>query len=751
MANVANKSFASGELAPALYARTDLAKYAVGLRTCRNMMVMRQGGVTKRPGTEYLGAVKDNTKKVRLIPFIFNVRDSFVLEFGEHYVRFKQNGGTVVDPINPANAYEITNPYLETDLPDLQYVQSGDVVTLVHPNYPPQELKRFGNQNWTLTPIVFGAGIAAPGQPVLSGGLVPAGPPTNFSTYQITSVTLTGEESIASVANTLPRAATAKFPIAISWTAVTGADSYNVYKRVPDTGMDGIYAFIGTTRTTGFQDVGDIPDITQQPPIDPGLFAAINDYPSVVGYYQQRLVFANSNNHPDTFWCSRTGFFHNFNISVIVQDDDAITARPVSDAVDEIRHILNLGRLIIGTEGVDWIVDGDGNGVLTPTAVNMRAASYDGMSSLKPIKAGSRMLFVQALGAAVRELQSNVQFGYYSLVGGDVTLYSSHLVDGFKLVDWAFQQEPPKIVWAVRSDGVLLGLTYIPEQEVLAWHRHDTKGFIENVCVVPEGKSHWVYWVVKRLINGTYRRYIERQTTSTVLPVFATPEEGAAGPIVTPPPPPPPPPPSTTPLPAPTNASTTAILATSATANWIFGSALAVTDVEYRAIGATDWIILSSVSSGVQSKIITGLIAGTAYEWRARHQLGLVFSDYLGPAPETRFTTATVVPTRDPPVSAPVVTVQTPNSGSTDLTITWPASSETTVRTDLPISRLQIAGPTAISPTDGEFSDVGTFVITSAVFRVTVTGTYWLRVRYEFPDDTISAWSAVSSWAITVT
>jgi hypothetical protein len=751
MANTKQPSFAAGEIAPALYARTDTAKYATGLRTCRNMMVMRQGGATKRPGTEFIVEVKDSTKKVRLIPFIFNVRDALVMEFGNLYVRFIQNGGQVADPITPTNPYEIVSPYLEADLPDLQYVQSGDVVTIVHPNYPPYELKRFSDTNWTLTAITFGPALSPP-----TGVTATLGDPAVAldTDYVVTAVTASDEESLASAVATSGHPPSTTLPVAVQFNTVTGANSYRIYRNV-----NGVFAYVGTLipevgPTQLYVDLDVVPDLFQQPPIPSTLFQSANNYPSVVGYYQQRLIFANSNNNPDTFWCSRTGMFHNFNTSVIVQDDDAITARPVSDEVDAIRHVLNTGRLVIGTEGVDWIVDGDGNGVLTPTAVNMRAASYDGMSRLRPIKVGARMLFVQALGAAVRELQANVQFGYYSLVGGDITIYSSHLVDGFGIVDWAFQQEPPKIVWAVRSDGLLLAVTYIPEQEVLAWHRHDSRGFIENVCVVPEGRSHWLYWVCRRLINGAYHRYIERMTTSTVLPVFATPEEGATGPIVTPPPPPPPPPPSTSPLSPPTTASTTAILSTSATANWIAGNALAATSVEYRKNdGFSAWTVLSDAPPGQQSEIITGLLPATAYEWRARHVLGTVFSDYLGPNTETRFTTLTVVPTRDAPVSAPVVTTQTANAGSTDLTITWPASSETTVITDIPVSRLQIAGPLALTPTDGEFADVGTgtFLVTTAVTRVTVTGTYWLRVRYEFPDGTISAWSSVSSWAVTVT
>lgn len=505
-------------------------------------MVMRQGGATKRPGTEFIGPIRDITKRARLIPFVFNVHDALVLEFGPLTVRFIQNGAFIADPIDPTAIYEILSPYTEAELPELQYVQSADVVTIVHPSHPPYELQRFANNHWTLTPITFGAAIAKP------TGVVAT--PTDFHggrdcTYVVTAVSDTGEESLASDPTTAHATPLADLPNDLAGTAA-GATTYNVYRS--DFGAS-VYGFIGSGvgSTIDFADRGQLPDYTIQPPVEKLPFAATGDYPSVVAYYQQRLVFANTNNKPDTVWCSRTGHFHNFNVSVIVQDDDAITFRLISDEVDAVRHIITVGRMIVGTEGAAWIIEGDGSGALTPITINPRAASYDGMSSLRPIKIGSRILFVQALGSAVRELLANVQFGSYSFAGGDVTIYSSHLVDGYQLVDWAHQQEPTRVVWAVRSDGVLLGLTYIPEQETLAWHRHDTKGFIENVCVVPEGKTHWVYWCVKRLINGSYRRYIERQTVSAVVPVFSTIDEIAATPGGIPVPPPPPPPPDTHP------------------------------------------------------------------------------------------------------------------------------------------------------------------------------------------------------------
>jgi hypothetical protein len=186
VANVVQRSFAAGELAPELYARTDQVKYATGLRTCRNFLVQKHGGVANRPGTRFIAEVKDSSKAVRLLRFVFNASQTYVLELGDHYARFYQNGGRVTVAgvpawsnatnyvigdlvvsggvnyycvqahINhvPPNAtywyaltgviYEIPTPWGTADLPDLDYAQSADVVTLVHPSYPPQELKRFG-------------------------------------------------------------------------------------------------------------------------------------------------------------------------------------------------------------------------------------------------------------------------------------------------------------------------------------------------------------------------------------------------------------------------------------------------------------------------------------------------------------------------------------------------------------------------------------------------------------------------------
>ncbi len=751
MSNLAIRSFAAGEIAPALYARTDQSRYEIGLRTCRNYLVMRQGGATKRPGTEFLTEVKDSDTKVRLIPFIFNIRQTFVLEFGDFYVRFITNGGQVEDPDNPGDPLEIESPYAVADLPALNFVQSGDVVTIVHPSYPPYELIRVTNTSWTLNAVVFGAafGNGAPPAPTPSGG----DPATTRNTaYVITRVYDTGEESPGSdpAINANPPTATA--PVFLIGPAASAA-SIKIYRRDGDVGVFGFIAEVAGDTLTTWADYGTIPEPALQPPIEKTPFVGEGNYPSVVAYYQQRQVYANTNNNPDTVWASRTGFFKNFNISVITQDDDAIQFRLLSDEVDAVTQLQNLGQLVVGTEGPLWIIQGDGNNTLTPIAINPLAAEYGGMGSLRPIKSGQRLIYVQALGSAVRELTSSRQNGFSALTGGDATLFSSHLFDGYTLTDWAFQQEPLHVLWAVRSDGIMLGLTYIPEQEVLAWHRHDSLGWIENVCVVPEDKYHWLYLVVRRVIyvdgERFERRYIERMSTSNVTPLFSTPEEAAGSPggIITPPPPPPPPPPSPTTISPPTTPTTTDVTTTTAVANWVAGNVGAESRVEIRLqSGPGAWVSVD-IAAGLLNYSFTGLSSGTLYEWRVAHFIGTDVSAFLGPSSPTQFATGFVTLTLADPASAPVIDSQAHPIGLTTLFISWPAPAIVGE-----VSRLQIAGPTDLTPTDGEFSDIGVFVtgIGNAITNVTVAGTYWLRVRYEQTGFTSSAYVNDTGTAITV-
>lgn len=579
MSTLIQRSFAAGEIAPALYARVDQVKYASGLRTCRNHIVMRHGGATNRAGTIFVGEVKDSTKTVRMIPFVFNAAQTYILEFGDLYMRVNRAGSQVLEAAvnitgatqaNPcvitavahgyatgqevyisgvlgmttlngrnfkiivltadtfslkymdgtavnstaftayasagtvARVYTIVTPYAMADLPDLRFVQSADVITIVHPSYAPRELSRTAHTSWTLAAITFAPAQPAPTNPANNG----AAGATN--SWVITAInTETREESLPTAATTSSATPSAGAPIAVTWTAAAGATEYNIYRAV-----NGLYGFIGSAVGASYSDVGATPDTTDNPPEARNPFPSANNYPSCVTYYQQRLTFGNTNTYPEKIFGSRSGQFKNYTISQPTQDDQAITFSLAGKQVNSIKHLLDLGKLIAFTDSGELSIEGDSGGTLTPSAVNPRQHSYSGSGSIPPLVVGGNAIFVQARGSIVRDLGFDWQVDGYR--GNDLTIFSAHLFDGYSLADWTYQQIPHSIVWAARSDGTLLGVTYIREQQLLGWHRHDFDGTVENVCAIPEGDEDSLYLVIKRTINGATKRYIERMETRQV-------------------------------------------------------------------------------------------------------------------------------------------------------------------------------------------------------------------------------------------
>lgn len=144
-------NFTAGELSERLDGRVDISRYANGLRTVENFIVQPHGGVTRRPGTQFIAAVKNHAHNVRLLPFEFSDEQAYVLELGNQYIRFYMNGGRIESP--PGTPVEVVSPYAHADLAAIQYVQSADVMYLFHVDYPTQKLSRTSHTAWTLTEV----------------------------------------------------------------------------------------------------------------------------------------------------------------------------------------------------------------------------------------------------------------------------------------------------------------------------------------------------------------------------------------------------------------------------------------------------------------------------------------------------------------------------------------------------------------------------------------------------------------------
>ena len=436
-------NFTGGELSPRLDGRNDLAKYASGCSTLANLVVYPHGSAARRPGTTFVSEVKDSTKKTRLIPVEFSTTQTYMLEFGDQYIRFYKDNGQI---LSGGSAYEISTPYLEAELFDLKFAQSADVMYICHPNHEAEKLSRTGHTSWSLTDVDFLDG------PYLD---------TNISTT-----------TISMSAHTVGTGRT------MTASAVTGINGGSGFLTT-DVGRlvrfrDGYGKITARTNTTVvtveiLEDMG-----SSSASIDwsLGAFSDTTGHPSCVTFFEQRLVFAATINNPQTVYFSKSGDYENMdaNIGGTIADDDAIIYTIASNQVNAIRFMTATRTLIIGTAGGEFAVSGGGaDNAITPTNILIKKQSNHGAANIDAISVGNATLFLQRARRKIRELAYNFDVDGY--VAPDMTILAEHITEG-GLTQVAYQQEPNQIIYATREDGELVGLTYQREQQVTAWHRH---------------------------------------------------------------------------------------------------------------------------------------------------------------------------------------------------------------------------------------------------------------------------------------
>lgn len=311
----------------------------------------------------------------------------------------------------------------------------------------------------------------------------------------------TAERGHVEVSNNL---ATAGNRNLISWTAVPNAIKYNIYKD-----KSGVFGYIGSSETTSFIDDNIGADVTDTAPRAGNPFGedGSNDCPAVVAFQQQRRVFASTIKRPDTIFMSRAGSYGNMTTSLPSKDDDAITFAIASGQVNAIRHLIPFRQLLAMTTAQEWKIGSEG--VLAPTTVDAVPETNYGSSYVKPIMIGNTAIFAARYGKRIRDYAYTFESDGYD--GNDLSVLSRHLLKKREVKEWAFAQEPDDVIWAVMSDGILCTLTYLREHRVWGWARHETKGTVESVAVIPDedARRDIVYFVVRREINGQMRRYIE--------------------------------------------------------------------------------------------------------------------------------------------------------------------------------------------------------------------------------------------------
>lgn len=633
-------SFSGGEFAPVVQGRVDVARYKTGLQTTFNYLPTLEGPLLRRPGTKYIANVKDPSLPPTLIPFQFSNSQSYMLEFGDQYIRFFSNEGQIVtnttvfsvsgivgfnsalytqlhftalrSDLNPLNAnegitgtsivsvgsiLELPSPYAQADVKNIRYAQNADTLYLVNSSYCVYKLQRFGNFSWTLKPIILQDGpylplnsyktISDSTRITLTPSAAGLGTLTTGPSYQVwvaadngaglirlaTNIAHTfasGDKvCVRNVPGTVPANNGTSSIAATFWTIVVADSShidlvgsafsgsmtgssgivspalFQMY-QAPSTWADAttnklrqfaLYqsgirywgTLLGVTNaaTASFIMSTTLSSAVETAVWQMSAFNIANGFPSTTTFHQDRLVLAGAPNYPQQIDASKTSDYENFaaaGSSLQVADNNALSFKLLSNEINSIRWLANSAQgLLAGSASAEWqISPNTQNGALTPLNINAVATSFFGSAPIGAVKANNAVLYAQSAFRKVREMNYFFQVGTFRST--DLTELAEHITYP-GITQLSVQKEPIPLIWACRSDGVLLSMSYNRDDQTIkaGWARHALGGRSDSSGNIPIVKSIGVitassatfdqlWMTVGRYINGTSTVTVEIMT-----------------------------------------------------------------------------------------------------------------------------------------------------------------------------------------------------------------------------------------------
>lgn len=500
------RAFVGGIIAPELYARLDDATTSSGAADIVNKIVTPAGGVRRRTGTTFCGDTVDNTigfsafRKHVAIPMVISDTEAYVLAATNEVslaaplkFRIFTLGGYIVDPFNPPNPLEVT--VTGASVNNIRWSQRGRELTLVCPGLGVFRVTCVTPTVWTTAPVTFGPTLSAPTG--LTASVVTVGGPGPLLIsyeYAVSAIASDGSESALSATDTASvdfSTTTIADYVSLSWTPVSGATSYNVYRRV----SGGAWGFMGSAASASFVDTRSlVPDWGRAPPI-PGAPLTGLDAPVAVAEHEQRRWFGGSWNEPLVVRASRLGARLDFSFSVPSRDTDAISFTLASRDGGKINHLLAMSELIAFTATGVWRIDAFDNAAITPSSVSARLLEFVGSTDVRPVALNNSVFYSTSGRSAIRALTSTSN-GY---VSEDLTERVRHLFNNGRVQCIAVQRNPFPVIWVLVGDNELLAASYLQEERVLAWSRHRLTGSLKimGMAAIPDGGEDALYLLVR--------------------------------------------------------------------------------------------------------------------------------------------------------------------------------------------------------------------------------------------------------------
>lgn len=439
-----------------------------------------------------------------------------VTAISSEFITFKIVGGVTIDTTVGSwgtigsgatlqEVYQVTSPYAIEDVPAIQTAQDVDTLFLAHIGYQPRQLVRAADDSWAFTSLTFQPSIGTvTGQSATNT----VGSGSTTYNYKVAAVDNESGEiglpsGVASCTNDLTTAGNYN---TVSWSSVTGAGYYNVYKE-----FNGIYGFIGVTQATSFADENITADTSDNPQQARDPFSGANDKPSVVAFIEQRLTFAATTDNPQAVEMSSSPAPLNFNRALTPTPSDAISFRMRAQQLNRVAHIIEAEKPLILTAGGEWYVNTQDEAPMYTGNFSLRRKTARGSAAVPPpVLVGENVLHFTRDGNTLREFSLNLDRDTPS---ADLTILCRHLFEGKTVNSMAYAQSPDSVIWVTFTDGTCLSLTYLSEHEVWGWTRHEFAGTdvkVKQVAVVTEGAFDTPYFVIERTLFGQTVTLVER-------------------------------------------------------------------------------------------------------------------------------------------------------------------------------------------------------------------------------------------------
>lgn len=557
MASHRQTNFSSGELSPFNWGRTDLPIHARGLRTCKNFFISKEGPAVSRPGTSEVRQVGASLIGIRLVPFVVSDSDSYVCEFGYHYIRFHRLGRTLLDDgtlsTTPTSGtpYEVVTDYGdiggEVDIAEMHFAQVGDQLTIVAPGFPPKVLTRTSATTFALSTLDFVVpspnfvDIEVTGNLTVPPRLVNDGTlfvfdadhaPREWEYYvsetrqelatgkvyeTLASKIVTSYDGVTIGAGTaLPVAAKIVLfpdrpviirryqtgspnPTAATYTVL----GYNYYR-----GRDRLRGFIGTSKGLDFVDVGATPDYNVQPLAGTAPFGQNgSDYetPVTVGYFQEKRVFGGTDFRPTSIITSATGNFNDYDKHILPVAGQALEFELASRYRERIRWLVGQRHLLAGTDVSVWAISGTDSDILDYDSVYARIIDNVGCTTLRPLVIGPTTIYVRAKGRGVRAITAGDGASFNAQ---DISHHARHLFVGGE-VPYTGQPAEPLAYGHTRQ---VIDWAYAEDPWGVIWAVRDD-GVLLSCTISPNGEVAWA----------------RHETDGFVIGVCSIPETGEDG------------------------------------------------------------------------------------------------------------------------------------------------------------------------------------------------------------------------------